>query len=42
MPFRYDAQVIPWLVDFDPDLLIVSAGFDCLADDPLAQVRWID
>jgi acetoin utilization deacetylase AcuC-like enzyme len=30
--------VIPFLRAFDPDLLIVSAGYDCLADDPLAQV----
>ncbi|NJL98454.1 MAG: histone deacetylase [Synechococcaceae cyanobacterium SM2_3_2] len=29
-------QVMPWLGTFDPDLLLVSAGFDCAAGDPLA------
>jgi acetoin utilization deacetylase AcuC-like enzyme len=29
-------QVIPFLTDFDPDLLIISAGYDANAADPLA------
>ncbi|MGF1574786.1 MAG: hypothetical protein ACFCU9_02390, partial [Cyanophyceae cyanobacterium] len=29
-------QVMPWLRAFNPDLLLVSAGFDCAAGDPLA------
>lgn len=28
-------QVMPFLQDFQPDLLIVSAGYDAAADDPL-------
>lgn len=31
-------QIIPFLQDFQPDLLIVSAGFDANADDPLASI----
>lgn len=30
----------PRLRAFDPDLIIVSAGFDAHADDPLAQLNW--
>ena len=33
-----DVFVIPELEDFRPDALIISAGFDAHADDPLAQV----
>jgi acetoin utilization deacetylase AcuC-like enzyme len=29
-------QVIPFLMDFNPDLLIISAGYDANAADPLA------
>ncbi|WP_198375468.1 histone deacetylase family protein [Neoroseomonas rubea] len=32
-------QIIPALDDFDPDLLVISAGFDAHAADPLAQLR---
>ncbi|MBW6400584.1 histone deacetylase family protein [Roseomonas sp. HJA6] len=32
-------QIIPAVEAFDPDLLIVSAGFDAHAADPLAQLR---
>ncbi|MBK19638.1 MAG: acetoin utilization protein [Rhodospirillaceae bacterium] len=31
--------VLPALEDFDPDLIIVSAGFDAHARDPLANIR---
>jgi acetoin utilization deacetylase AcuC-like enzyme len=31
-------QILPFLQDFNPDLLIVSAGFDANADDPLASI----
>jgi acetoin utilization deacetylase AcuC-like enzyme len=31
-------QIIPWIQDFHPDLLIVSAGFDANRDDPLASM----
>ena len=35
---RY-AVVTPVLGDYEPDLVIVSAGFDAHEDDPLAQMR---
>jgi acetoin utilization deacetylase AcuC-like enzyme len=35
----FQAQVIPFLQDFAPDLLIVSAGFDANRDDPLAEIN---
>ncbi|TAF02727.1 MAG: histone deacetylase, partial [Nostocales cyanobacterium] len=31
--------ILPFLTKFQPDLLIVSAGYDALADDPLASVN---
>ena len=36
----YEAQVFPALEEFAPELLLISAGFDAHADDPLAQLRW--
>jgi acetoin utilization deacetylase AcuC-like enzyme len=35
----YEAQVFPRLDAFAPELVIVSAGFDAHADDPLAQLN---
>jgi acetoin utilization deacetylase AcuC-like enzyme len=35
----FERQVIPFLKDFHPDLLIVSAGYDANAADPLASVN---
>jgi acetoin utilization deacetylase AcuC-like enzyme len=29
-------QALPLLAEFEPQLLLVSAGFDCMANDPLA------
>jgi acetoin utilization deacetylase AcuC-like enzyme len=34
----FEEKVIPFLKDFQPDLLIVSAGYDANADDPLAGI----
>jgi acetoin utilization deacetylase AcuC-like enzyme len=34
----FEQKVIPFLKDFQPDLLIVSAGYDATADDPLAGI----
>jgi acetoin utilization deacetylase AcuC-like enzyme len=34
-----DAVVVPVLADYEPELVIVSAGFDAHEDDPLAQMR---
>ncbi|PYG30560.1 histone deacetylase family protein [Pelagimonas varians] len=36
----YEARVFPKLRDFEPELLIISAGFDAHQDDPLAQLNW--
>ncbi len=34
----FENQIIPFLKSFNPDLLIISAGFDANADDPLAGI----
>lgn len=34
----FNHQILPFLQEFKPDLLIVSAGFDANADDPLASI----
>jgi acetoin utilization deacetylase AcuC-like enzyme len=36
----YLSRIIPALVDFSPDLLLISAGFDAHERDPLAQLNW--
>ena len=36
----YERVVFPWLDDFAPELVLVSAGFDAHAADPLAQLTW--
>ena len=35
----FDKEVLPFLSNFQPDLLIVSAGYDANADDPLAMIN---
>ncbi|ARV59403.1 hypothetical protein BZZ01_12900 [Nostocales cyanobacterium HT-58-2] len=35
----FEKKVIPFLSNFQPDLLIVSAGYDANADDPLASIN---
>ena len=35
---RLTTEALPWLVEFQPEVLVVSAGFDALASDPLAQL----
>ena len=35
----YDEVILPKLADFRPELIIISAGFDAHAADPLAQIR---
>lgn len=37
---RMEAQVLPALDTFAPELVLISAGFDAHADDPLAQLTW--
>lgn len=36
----YLTSIIPAIVDFSPDLLLISAGFDAHERDPLAQLNW--
>jgi acetoin utilization deacetylase AcuC-like enzyme len=38
----YESRVFPRLRDWKPDLILVSAGFDAHADDPLANLTWIE
>jgi acetoin utilization deacetylase AcuC-like enzyme len=35
----FDNEVVPWLEDGEPDVLLISAGFDAHVGDPLAQQR---
>lgn len=37
---RYIKDVFPRIADFDPELILISAGFDAHRDDPLAQLQW--
>lgn len=36
----YDTRVWPRLAAFDPELILVSAGFDAHGDDPLGGLDW--
>jgi len=36
----YDAHIWPQIDAFAPELILVSAGFDAHADDPLANLNW--
>ncbi|PZX11835.1 acetoin utilization deacetylase AcuC-like enzyme [Palleronia aestuarii] len=40
MRAAYEAEILPRLEDWAPELVIVSAGFDAHADDPLANLGW--
>jgi acetoin utilization deacetylase AcuC-like enzyme len=40
MRAAYAAQVFPALDAFHPELVLISAGFDAHADDPLAGLNW--
>ena len=40
MRAAYEAQVFPRLRAFQPELIIISAGFDAHQDDPLAELQW--
>ncbi len=35
----FESQAVPFLLEFQPDLLIVSAGYDANAADPLASIN---
>ena len=36
----WERRLLPALDAFDPDLILISAGFDAHADDPLAGLTW--
>jgi acetoin utilization deacetylase AcuC-like enzyme len=40
MRAAYEVQVFPALDAFKPDLILISAGFDTHAADPLANLNW--
>jgi len=40
MRAAYEAQVLPRLRAYKPELILISAGFDAHADDPLANLAW--
>jgi acetoin utilization deacetylase AcuC-like enzyme len=41
MRVAYEGIVFPALRAFDPDLIMISAGFDAHAQDPLANLNWL-
>jgi acetoin utilization deacetylase AcuC-like enzyme len=41
MRVAYEGIVFPALRAFDPDLIMISAGFDADAHDPLANLNWV-
>ncbi len=38
----YESEILPALLDYRPELLLISAGFDAHAADPLANLTWTD
>ncbi len=36
----YEGKVFPTIEAFDPDLILISAGFDAHMSDPLANLNW--
>jgi acetoin utilization deacetylase AcuC-like enzyme len=40
MRAAYERLVFPTLTAWEPELLLISAGFDAHADDPLAGLEW--
>lgn len=39
---RWTKEAIPALEAFNPELILISAGFDAHRDDPLAQLNWTE
>ena len=37
---KYEALVFPVLQNFEPELILISAGFDAHKADPLAELNW--
>lgn len=42
MRAEYEEKVFPRLDAFRPELILISAGFDAHADDPLANLNWVE
>ncbi len=42
MRAAYETEVFPMLDAYAPELVLVSAGFDAHAADPLAQLNWVE
>ncbi|HHS94023.1 MAG TPA: histone deacetylase family protein [Rhodobacterales bacterium] len=40
MRAAWDGEIFPWIEEWAPELIIVSAGFDAHARDPLAGLDW--
>jgi len=40
MRAAYETRIFPRLRAFEPELIIISAGFDAHQDDPLAELQW--
>ncbi len=38
----YEGEVLPAVLKFNPDLILISAGFDAHRDDPLANLNWVE
>jgi len=39
---QYENLIFPKVAAFAPEMILVSAGFDAHADDPLANLNWLD
>jgi acetoin utilization deacetylase AcuC-like enzyme len=37
---KYEASVFPALQKFEPELILISAGFDAHEADPLGELNW--
>ena len=37
-----EAQILPIIDAFEPELILISAGFDAHKNDPLANLNWVE
>ncbi|MEM1383367.1 MAG: histone deacetylase family protein [Pseudomonadota bacterium] len=42
MRSAYEGRILPALAAFEPELVMISAGFDAHTADPLANLNWLD
>ncbi len=40
MRAAWDGKILPWMLEWGPELVLVSAGFDAHRADPLAGLHW--